>query len=33
MDEREEPKGGQSWTRRARRLHHQLIRAWSKAYL
>jgi D-alanyl-D-alanine carboxypeptidase/D-alanyl-D-alanine-endopeptidase (penicillin-binding protein 4) len=33
MDEREQPKGGRSWTRRARRLHHQLILAWSEAYL
>jgi D-alanyl-D-alanine carboxypeptidase/D-alanyl-D-alanine-endopeptidase (penicillin-binding protein 4) len=33
MDEREQPKGGRSWTRRARRLHHQMIRAWSAAYL
>jgi D-alanyl-D-alanine carboxypeptidase/D-alanyl-D-alanine-endopeptidase (penicillin-binding protein 4) len=33
MDEREQPAGGRSWTRRARRLHHQMIRAWSEAYL
>jgi D-alanyl-D-alanine carboxypeptidase/D-alanyl-D-alanine-endopeptidase (penicillin-binding protein 4) len=33
MEEREQPKGGRSWTRRARRLHHQLIRAWSESYL
>ena len=32
MDEREEPKGGRGWTRRARRLHQQLIRRWVEAY-
>lgn len=31
--EREEPKGGPAWVRRARRLHQQLIRRWSETYL
>ena len=33
LDEREEPKGGPAWTKRARRLHQALIRSWAKAYL
>ena len=33
MDEREDPKGGTGWTRRARRLHKLLIRAWAARYL
>jgi D-alanyl-D-alanine carboxypeptidase/D-alanyl-D-alanine-endopeptidase (penicillin-binding protein 4) len=33
MDQREEPQGGPGWTKRARRLHQQLIRAWVRAYL
>lgn len=33
MEEREEPRGGRAWTRRARRLQQGLIRAWATAYL
>jgi len=33
MAQREEPKGGRSWTKRARRLQQGLIRAWAAAYL
>ena len=33
MDQREDPKGGEGWTKRARRLHQRLIRAWAQAYL
>ena len=29
---REEPEGGKSWTRRARRLQGQLISRWAGAY-
>jgi D-alanyl-D-alanine carboxypeptidase/D-alanyl-D-alanine-endopeptidase (penicillin-binding protein 4) len=30
--EREEPEGGKAWTRRARRLHGQLIARWAELY-
>lgn len=33
MDQREEPKGGQGWTRRARRLHQDMIRRWANTHL
>lgn len=33
MQEREEPAGGPGWTRRARRLHREMIRRWAEAYL
>lgn len=33
MDDREDPKGGAAWTRRARRLHGQLIAGWAKTFL
>lgn len=33
MAEREEPKGGRGWTRRARRLQQGLIRRWVESYL
>ncbi len=33
MDERENPKGGAGWIRRARRLHQLLIRTWVARYL
>ncbi len=33
MDQREDPQGGEAWTKRARRLHQGLIRAWAQAHL
>ena len=33
MHEREEPPGGPGWTKRARRLHQQLIRRWATAFI
>lgn len=33
MDLREEPPGGPGWTRRARRLHREMIRRWAETYL
>lgn len=33
IDQREDPKGGEGWTARARKLHQLLIRSWAKAYL
>lgn len=33
LDDREDPKGGAAWTRRARRLQGQLIAGWAKAHL
>ena len=33
ITEREEPKGGAGWTKRARRLHQMLLRRWADGYL
>jgi serine-type D-Ala-D-Ala carboxypeptidase/endopeptidase (penicillin-binding protein 4) len=33
MDQREDPDGGEGWTKRARRLHQQMIRRWVETYL
>lgn len=33
MDQREDPKGGAGWTKRARRLQGQLITRWAELYL
>ncbi len=33
MEEREDPKGGSAWTKRARRLQGQLIAGWARAHL
>jgi len=33
MYEREEPQGGPGWTRRARRLHREMIRRWAEVFL
>jgi D-alanyl-D-alanine carboxypeptidase/D-alanyl-D-alanine-endopeptidase (penicillin-binding protein 4) len=33
MQEREDPKGGSAWSKRARRLQGQLISQWSRAFL
>lgn len=33
IERREEPEGGPGWTKRARKLHQGLIRAWAKGWL